>query len=69
MNTYVQLNVDNVAVAFSHSDREIIGSILIDSTIEPMSVIGWTYDGTVFTAPVVEPAVEPLVEPVVEPTE
>jgi hypothetical protein len=83
MTNYAVLNgdkVSNIIVADSKEVAEqITGTTCIEYTDESPASIGWTYDGTTFTAPTpqylfsigvlsVDPDA-PVVEPVVEPTE
>jgi hypothetical protein len=52
--------VINVVIGDSlASIKSLIGADCIEYTDASPAGIGWTYDGTVFTAPVVEPVVEP----------
>ena len=53
--------VSNVIVADSKENAELVtNSTCVEYTEESPAGIGWSYDGSVFTAPVVEPVVEPV---------
>jgi hypothetical protein len=53
--------VSNVILADSKEIAELTtNSVCVEYTEDNPAGIGWTYDGTVFTAPVVEPVVEPI---------